>query len=938
MRVAIAPFLMMGLLASADARMVAAAPLSVARAGAVLDGVEARTRAALRDARSALERRAATIGEMEGAQQAPPRSLVDRIDRLESDTRSVVGALAGRRWDQVGPTVRRADLLLATLNRMRERLRQFQPDAFQRLHRSLPRVAGPAGTGRITGSVVDSLSGAPLAGWVEIYDLSGSPLGSTDVLAGAFSIDGLATGTYFLVASTDFGSAHVSELYDDIRCESWCDVTTGTPITVVDGQTTPGIAFALDPYSSLGGWVLDSATDQPLVDTEVDVYDGSGSWRGYSWTGADGAYQIDRLAAGVYYAVARSPYYLDELHAGFPCDGDCQPQSGTPILVGVGVALSGVDFRLQQGGSVSGRVTDGATGDAVSGTVDLYDASGQWAGASSIGEDGNFQIYDLPSGGYFARTSTDHLDELYDGIACEVYCDVTGGTPITVLQGQERSSIDFSLDPGPGGRISGTVTDALSGAPIPSARVYAVTSGVFSGSAGVDASGYYRLGGLPAGSYFLNTASDLYVDELYDGFTCDPACTPTDGTPVPVADTEVSGVDFQLDLGGWITGQVTAQATGGDLDATVTVYRSDGTTAGYGWTAGTGRYSVPGLVTGTYFARAEWYEFATELFDELPCGPGCDPTTGTGIAVTTSQGTSGVDFTLSRLGRISGRVVESGTGLPLQARVEASNAAGGAGGSAFTDSTGRYWLTGLQPGTYFIRTESSGNVVDQLYQGKTCEPTCDVTSGTPVTAALDATTTAVDFVLRRPVFADVPVDHWAWKSVEAAYAAGVTTGCATGPLRFCPDAGVTRAQSSVFLLRSVEGGAYTPPSATGVFADVPVASGFAPWVEELYRRGITAGCGGSPPRFCPASGVTRAQSAVFLLRTREGSSYVPPAAVGAFLDVPVTSVFAPWVEELARRGVTAGCSVNPSLFCPGAVVTRAQMAVFLTRSFGLPLP
>ena len=35
------------------------------------------------------------------------------------------------------------------------------------------------------------------------------------------------------------------------------------------------------------------------------------------------------------------------------------------------------------------------------------------------------------------------------------------------------------------------------------------------------------------------------------------------------------------------------------------------------------------------------------------------------------------------------------------------------------------------------------------------------------------------------------------------------------------------------------------------------------------------------------------------------------------------------------RGITAGCSVTPRLYCPASPVTRGQMAVFLSRAFGL---
>ena len=35
-------------------------------------------------------------------------------------------------------------------------------------------------------------------------------------------------------------------------------------------------------------------------------------------------------------------------------------------------------------------------------------------------------------------------------------------------------------------------------------------------------------------------------------------------------------------------------------------------------------------------------------------------------------------------------------------------------------------------------------------------------------------------------------------------------------------------------------------------------------------------------------------------------------------------------------GVTVGCSKGPDLYCPDVVVTRAQMASFLTQAFELP--
>jgi hypothetical protein len=78
--------------------------------------------------------------------------------------------------------------------------------------------------------------------------------------------------------------------------------------------------------------------------------------------------------------------------------------------------------------------------------------------------------------------------------------------------------------------------------------------------------------------------------------------------------------------------------------------------------------------------------------------------------------------------------------------------------------------------------------------------------------------------------------------------------------------------------------------------------------------------------------------APLLLLTREGSAYLPPPAVGVFQDVPASDAFARWIEELVRRQITGGCGSNPPLYCPGQPTSRAQMAVFLTATFGLPLP
>ena len=185
-------------------------------------------------------------------------------------------------------------------------------------------------------------------------------------------------------------------------------------------------------------------------------------------------------------------------------------------------------------------------------------------------------------------------------------------------------------------------------------------------------------------------------------------------------------------------------------------------------------------------------------------------------------------------------------------------------------------------------------------------------------------------------FLDVPQGDIFHASVEKLIRNGVTVGCGSG--NYCRNASVTRAQMAVFLLKSELGSGYIPPDCTGaVFDDVPCTGGiFDPWIEDLAARGITSGCGGG--LYCPSAPVTRAQMSVFLLKTELGASYAPPACTGTkFDDVPCTGgIFDPWIEDLADRGITAGCSLSPPLFCPAASSTRGQMAVFLVLTFSLP--
>jgi hypothetical protein len=116
----------------------------------------------------------------------------------------------------------------------------------------------------------------------------------------------------------------------------------------------------------------------------------------------------------------------------------------------------------------------------------------------------------------------------------------------------------------------------------------------------------------------------------------------------------------------------------------------------------------------------------------------------------------------------------------------------------------------------------------------------------------------------------------------------------------------------------------------GSFADVQPTSPFYRFIETLLHKGVTGGC--TSTAYCPSQVTTREQMSAFVLISKEGAGYnpTPCAPPNLFSDVPDTSPFCKFIEELANRGVVAGC--GPNRYCPTDAVTRDAMAVFVLRT------
>jgi len=113
------------------------------------------------------------------------------------------------------------------------------------------------------------------------------------------------------------------------------------------------------------------------------------------------------------------------------------------------------------------------------------------------------------------------------------------------------------------------------------------------------------------------------------------------------------------------------------------------------------------------------------------------------------------------------------------------------------------------------------------------------------------------------------------------------------------------------------------------FADVPADHMFYTFIGKLSARGVTGGC--SSDSFCPDSAVTREQMAAFIIKAL-GDFNPPKPSQPRFADVPQSSLFYNFIDELAARHITSGCGGGN--FCPDSPVTRGQMAVFIIKALG----
>lgn len=624
------------------------------------------------------------------------------------------------------------------------------------------------GGGAISGLVTAEDSDEPVVGARVLVTrlVGGFPSGLAETTTGPtghYQVAELAAGDYLVY--TQGTALLVDEVWPGSACDQICNPQeTGTAVAVASGAFVQGIDFALDEGGRIEGFVRLADGTTPAAGALVEGFalGPFGTFGlGQVAAGVDGGWAFEGLQGLSYKVRASAPGLVAEVYPDSACPIGCDVLGdGDPIAVTEGATVSGIDLALAAGAVLSGTVTD-LSAEPIAGTFVLVYASD---GFRSIGDstdaNGAWSAPEgLPPGTYYARTAGDHVDELWDDVACEPFCTVTSGTPIVVSDSEPVSGIDFELERL--GAIEGTVVESGSGTPLGGVSVVA-RGGVQPAFTTTAADGSFRIGGLAAGSYLLAAADGIHVGEVYDNagtcydvLQCSPAVEPTLVEVVGTATT--TGIDFTLAPGGALLGSVVVAATQAPIEgASIEIFRLDGAGELTLFSNAEGRFGMTGLPAGVSYRVLARPPFGAallgEVWEEQPCNPvSCSPDAGTPVPVTAGA-IACVTFTLGGDGAgataIAGQV--TGPNGPLEgAQVAIYDSVGNSIGAVLTDESGMYLTAGalaLAPGTYYVIAGAFGHL-SELYDNLPCSG-CDPTTGTPVVAIEGATTGDIDFTLQ----------------------------------------------------------------------------------------------------------------------------------------------------------------------------------------------
>ncbi len=448
---------------------------------------------------------------------------------------------------------------------------------------------------------------------------------------------------------------------------------------LVTALIVPATTAAADDVGSVGGTVsVPGGHDVTGVDLYLASSDGASVVAGPVHPDGAGAYAFAGVADGTYTVFAEAP---SDTLAWQWSGGGRDVSEATTVSVFGGAAITGVDFALVVGASISGTITvpagfspedSGAFADRPAGSPALAPAGTTTAGGqyAFAGADGSYTIAGLPNLSWLVRfPTTGHtlLVQYYPGAY-----SVDAATTFSPSVGQALTGIDATLEEIANLRIAATFKDAgsslcyayhnadssITGSECTDAGVIEASIQVRPGDYVVSAYESNPTHGVTPTLWWNDTAADRTVQANATAFTPDPLSV----DPGAVASFDFTGLLWPGDpIPGGITFALTnwadgSPATGGCMQ----VFDASQVQVAQDCTGYAGTYRVGPLADGSY--RVKFANF-TGAAPTQWYGPAATFAAAKPIVIAGATGFTGTYVVLQPYS-VAGKVVD-GAGHPL---------------------------------------------------------------------------------------------------------------------------------------------------------------------------------------------------------------------------------------------------------------------------------
>ena len=385
-----------------------------------------------------------------------------------------------------------------------------------------------------------------------------------------------------------------------------------------------------------------------------------------------------------------------------------------PVVIRASETYGSVDFTLLPGGILSGRVMS-VDGKAIANILILvYDISGQGVVSSTrTHTNGQFRLM-MPSGTYLIRampsknrTPIYYIDQWWDERAGSIH--VQGAKKVVVTDNQNRKHILFKLQKG--GAVTGMVFTPEE-FPLENIRIIASDpqKDIVWADSRTNQHGQFVISGIPEGLQNLHFDPKSGHPHFLSHWSLG-AVTEHQVNIVPEKIMHVPA--FILPEGGAISGKIITRGSEPLAGICVTAVQKCGDICfGQAKTDDQGKYVIKGLPFGNYYVQTNisCKDFPGDYIDMYWRNNGGTPVCKKAetIHVQKNKTTKKIDFSLSKDISFVGKITDT-SGEPIEnVCVVISDQCGHEwAGEAISDNEGKFVVTGISPGAYYVHTEAS---------------------------------------------------------------------------------------------------------------------------------------------------------------------------------------------------------------------------------------